>query len=68
MWTLYYYYIAVLAGIPSVHRLYNEVEVSMLFIILRVIVMKYDKAIKTNTKLYNILLTDSFCLLVFVVP
>ena len=37
-------------------RLYNEVEVSVAFIILRAIGLSFDKAIETDTKLFNLML------------
>ena len=33
------------------YRLYNEVEVCMAFIILRVVGLRYDKAVETHTEL-----------------
>ena len=43
------------------YRLYNEVEVSTAFIIPRVVGPRYDKAVETDTELYNLLLTCDFC-------
>ena len=47
--------------VAAKYRLYNEVEVSTAFIIPRAVGPRYDKAVETNTELYNLLLTCDFC-------
>ena len=52
--------LSALSTFRYVYRLYNEMEVSVVFIIPMVLGPRYDKAVETETELYNLVLNCDY--------